>query len=245
MLAITITEGLAIVVLGMLVVGLLRSHADILRALHELGAGDPDEAGSSRARSATLAATPRGTGDAGHDLDGETLTGESVAISVTEATQDTLLAFLSASCYTCQPFWNELSGPADIPNGARVIAVVQAGDNLAKLRSLAGPDLLVVISDTAWTDYQVPGSPHFVYLDGPSGAVVGEGTASTWPQVRDLLTHAAPGRSSGPAPDSVIELSGHDNAERIDRELLGAGIGPGHPSLYPGSDDIEASPTEP
>jgi hypothetical protein len=104
---------------------------------------------------------------------------------------------------------------------------------------------LVLISDTAWTDYQVPGSPHFVYLDGPSGAVVGEGTAVTWPQVRDLLTHASPGRSSGPVPDSVIELSRHDNAERIDRELLRAGIGPGHPSLYPGSDDTESTPTEP
>jgi hypothetical protein len=237
MLAITITEGFAIVVLGMLVVGLLRSHADILRALHELGAGAPaDERGGRSNPSARSAAG--GTGDQGHDLNGETLSGEAVAIGIAGATSDTLLAFLSAGCYTCQPFWSALSGRAEIPNNARVIAVVQEGDNTAKLRALAGPDLLVVMSDRAWTDYQVPGSPHFIYLDGPSGAIVGEGTASSWPQVRDLLVHASSNRpTSSDASGTTIELSGHDNAERIDLELLHAGIGPGHPSLYPGVDD--------
>jgi hypothetical protein len=238
MLAITITEGFAIIVLGMLVVGLLRSHADILRALHELGAGTPGDERLPRVKAATRAAT--GTGEPGHNLTGETLSGEAIAIGIAGATSDTLLAFLSAGCYTCQPFWAALSGQVEIPNNARVIAVVQEGDNVAKLRTLAGPDLLVVISDAAWTDYQVPGSPHFIYLDGPSGAIVGEGTASSWPQVHDLLAHA----SSARAPQgTTIELSGHDNADRIDLELLHAGIGPGHPSLYPGADDPVASGT--
>ncbi len=39
MLAAVIAEGVAIVLLGVLVLGLLRSHALILKALHELGAG--------------------------------------------------------------------------------------------------------------------------------------------------------------------------------------------------------------
>ena len=39
MLAVVIAEGVAIVLLGVLVLGLLRSHALILKALHELGAG--------------------------------------------------------------------------------------------------------------------------------------------------------------------------------------------------------------
>jgi hypothetical protein len=243
MLAITITEGLAIVVLGMLVVGLLRSHADILRALHELGAGAPGDEQRGRGTLTTRAAVG-GTGERGHDLNGETLSGESVAIGIAGATSDTLLAFLSAGCYTCQPFWSALSGNAEIPNNARVIAVVQEGDNAAKLRTLAGPDLLVVISDRAWTDYQVPGSPHFIYLDGPSGAIVGEGTASSWPQVRDLLEHASSNRAATRQPEgSTIELSGHDNAERIDLELLHAGIGPGHPSLYPGVDEPASTGT--
>jgi hypothetical protein len=243
MLAITITEGFAIIVLGMLVVGLLRSHADILRALHELGAGAPGEESRDRSRLITRSAAG-GTGEPGHDLNGETLSGEAVAIGIAGATSDTLLAFLSAGCYTCQPFWSALSGPVEIPNNARVIAVVQEGDNAAKLRTLAGPDLLVVMSDSAWTDYQVPGSPHFIYLDGPSGAIVGEGTASSWPQVRDLLEHASSSRAtSRDASGTTIELAGHDNAERIDLELLHAGIGPGHPSLYPGVDDPAATGT--
>ena len=38
-------EGVVIAVLALLVVGLLRSHAEILKRLHELGAGlDPDAA---------------------------------------------------------------------------------------------------------------------------------------------------------------------------------------------------------
>ena len=39
MLAVVIAEGVAIALLGVLVLGLLRSHALILKALHELGAG--------------------------------------------------------------------------------------------------------------------------------------------------------------------------------------------------------------
>ena len=39
MLAVVIAEGVAIALLAVLVLGLLRSHALILRALHELGAG--------------------------------------------------------------------------------------------------------------------------------------------------------------------------------------------------------------
>ena len=46
MLALVILLGLAVAVLGVLVIGLLRSHAEILRRLHELGAGvyDDDDA---------------------------------------------------------------------------------------------------------------------------------------------------------------------------------------------------------
>jgi hypothetical protein len=234
MLAITIVEAAAIVLLGLLVIGLLRSHADILRSLHELGVGQPRDPQHGLG---AITGPPTTAGPA-KDLYGETLDGEAVSIGVAGTEHDTLLAFLSASCYTCQPFWSALSRPVEIPNNARVIAVVQQGDNLSKLCSLAGPNLLVVISDDAWTDYQVPGSPHFVYLDGPNGTVVGEGTAPSWPQVRDLLQHAAGNRM---LPADRVGLAaaplGRDNAERVDLELLNAGIGPGHPSLYRGEAD--------
>jgi hypothetical protein len=238
MLAITIVEGVALVLLGLLVVGLLRSHAEILRALADLGAGiGPD--GPDRQTSIQLAAdggsAGEGVGGPAHDLQGETLDGETVAIGVVGASQDTVLAFLSAGCYTCEPFWKALSGSVEIPNNARIIALAQAADNISKLRTLAGPELLVLVSDSAWTDYQVPGSPHFVGVNGASGTIAGEGTASNWPQIRDLLEHATRGARS--ARDGAIAVDPRDNAERIDRELQAAGIGPGHASLYPELDN--------
>lgn len=229
MLAITIVEGVALFLLALLVVGLLRSHAEILRSLHDLGADDELDARQGPGL------VQRRAGDLGaaHNIDGVTLDGEAVAIGVVGATHDTLLAFLSAGCYTCEPFWKALSGSVEVPNRARVIAIVQAGDNAPKLRRLAGPDLLAVMSDAAWSDYDVPGSPHFVYVDGPSGRVAGEGTASTWEQVKDLLEQAA--GVAGQAPSDSINLipPARDNAERIDLELHAAAIGPGHDSLYP------------
>ncbi|WP_421119286.1 hypothetical protein ACE2AJ_18275 [Aquihabitans daechungensis] len=44
MTAIVVLLALVVAVLGLLVVGLLRSHAEILKRLHQLGAGlDPDQ----------------------------------------------------------------------------------------------------------------------------------------------------------------------------------------------------------
>jgi hypothetical protein len=230
MLAILIVEGVALGFLAVLVVGLLRSHAEILRRLHEMGEGLDEPVAASPRR------TGQGDGSTGgpaHHLSGRTLDDEVIELGVVGAQTNILLAFLSATCYTCEPFWEALSAGVDVPANTRVVAVVQEGDNVGRLRKLAGTDLLVVASDAAWTDYDVPGSPHFVYVDGPAGRVVGEGTASTWPQVRDLLDQATDPVTSGPRD---LLPDGRDNAERIDLELLAAGIGPGHASLYPDRD---------
>jgi hypothetical protein len=53
-LAVVIAEGVAVALLAVLVLGLLRSHALILRALHELGAGlelEKDAAAAGRGAS--------------------------------------------------------------------------------------------------------------------------------------------------------------------------------------------------
>lgn len=236
MLAISIVEGVALLLLGVLVVGLLRSHAEILRRLHEMGEGLDD---ATEPRPAIRMASERSTGGAtAHDLTGTTLDGEAVEIGLVGSSGRTLLAFLSATCYTCEPFWSALADGVDVPGGGRVIAVVSAGDNTTRLRRLAGPGVLVIASDAAWSDYEVPGSPHFVHVDGPAGRVVGEGTAATWEQVRDLLEHAVTG--GGVQPIDLLP-PGRDNPERIDLELQAAGIGPGHPSLYPDSESGPAA----
>jgi hypothetical protein len=59
MLTLVILEGIVILLLAVLVAGLLRSHAEILRTLDRLGAGDgPNPAPAARSGSAPPAAAP-------------------------------------------------------------------------------------------------------------------------------------------------------------------------------------------
>ena len=238
MLAVVVAEGVAVALLAVLVLGLLRSHALILRALHELGAGlELEEAASAPASGPTgpvpvqlepgvvPAARPGPSRAAA--LTGTTLDDAPVHVAVDEGR--TLLAFLSSGCSVCRTFWSELSsGGIDVPGGARLVVVPQGPEqeSVSRLRQLAAPRLEVVRSSGAWTDYGVPGSPYFVYVE--DGTVTGEGSSTTWAQVRDLMGQAVDdartgGSRSGPERDDLAA---------VDRELLGAGIHPGHPSLY-------------
>lgn len=231
MIAVVVAEFGAIILLGLLVAGLLRSHAEILRRLHELGAGLDDSDHDAAPQPLTLSGrlVDVGAEAAAYDVAGERLDGASVSLSVRGARHDTFLAFLSSSCSTCRPFWDAFADTPSVPGGARLVVVVEDDDNVGRLRRLAPDDVTVVRSTSAWEEYGVPGWPHFVYVDGPTGRVVGEGTGQTWDRVRDLIEHAIGGREVMPDP--------RDNAERIDRELAAAGIGPGHPSLYAPVDD--------
>ncbi len=55
------------------------------------------------------------------------------------------------------------------------------------MRSLAPPAIPTVMSSEAWDDFGVPVAPYFILVDGPTGSVVGEGAATSWPHVRELL----------------------------------------------------------
>ncbi len=225
MVAVVIAEGVAILLLGLLVAGLLRSHAEILRALHDLGAGvDPDDSAPRRRPAASSA---RVTGGPAHDIAGVNPRGDAVAVAVTGAEHDTLLAFLSTGCETCRPFWTAMNGDLGLP-GTRVLVVVSDEESESELARLAGPQVEVIASTAAWEVYEVPGSPHFVYVDGPTGRIVGEGTGPDWPAVRGLLTQANADRAIRTGP---VGVEWRDNPGRIDAELLTAGIGPGHHSL--------------
>ena len=226
MVAVVIAEGVAILLLGLLVAGLLRSHAEILRALHDLGAGaDPDDDAAPRRRA--VATSSAVTGGPAHDIAGVDPRGDAVAVAVAGAEHDTLLAFLSSGCDTCRPFWTAMNGDLGL-SGTRVLVVVSDEESESELARLAGPQVEVIASTAAWEAYEVPGSPHFVYIDGPTGRVVGEGTGPDWPAVRGLLTQANADRAARRAP---VDVEWRDNPARIDAELLAAGIGPGHPSL--------------
>jgi hypothetical protein len=215
-LPLVIAEGFAIALLGLLVAGLLRSHAEILRALHDLGADlDPD--GRSPVTPASRVTSLRSE-DTGHDISGHWLDGGAAVVGVVGTAHQSLLAFLSTGCVTCSSFWDALRAGVPPVGDARVIVVVQDEESISRVQELAGPDLDVIVSSRAWLDYGVPGSPHVVQVDGPTGRVVGEGTGQSWEQVIGLLTRGS-------------DVTDRDNPSRIDRELAAAGIVPGHPSL--------------
>jgi hypothetical protein len=212
-------ETVVLVLLTVLVAGLLRSHAEILRRLHELGAGiDPDAAvpvAVDTVRRSTLDIA--GTAS---DLDGIGLNDDAMHVAVVGAQHQTLLAFLTSGCLTCRGFWDAFADlrALDIPDDLRVVVVAKdaAEESISALRKLAPRNLTVVMSSAAWEAYTVPGSPYFVLVDGPEGRVRGEGTGTNWPQVWNLLRQAA--------DDS--------NEHLIDRELLSNGVAPGDASLY-------------
>jgi len=198
--AIVVVETILLALLAVLVVALLRSHAEILRRLPE-----PDEEGPSAAsttsgpqavsldRSPSLPThlpAPRGTVSEAHDVAGRTLEGDQVVVSMATGA-NTLVAFLSTGCLTCKTFWDGLQPGVrqPLPGDARIVVVVKDPEfeSPAKLRDLAPPDVPVVQSSQAWEDFGVAMSPYFCFVDGATGSVRSEGAAMTWDQVASLL----------------------------------------------------------
>jgi hypothetical protein len=206
---VVVLETLALGLLGVLVAGLLRSHAEILRQLHHLGAG-PSGPAASVEPPMTLA-----------PIRGVTTAGDAITIAVGRPREPTLLVFLSTGCHRCGAFWSALHSPdlAPLGPGTRVVVITrdESEESPARVAALAPEHVPVVMSSRAWDDYRVPGSPYAVYLDG-QGVVAGRGTAPSWPQLVSLVTQAEQDR---------------DNPRRVDRELQAAGLLPGDASLYP------------
>jgi hypothetical protein len=237
---------LAVVValLAVLVAGLLRSHAEILRALHELGAGlDPDHEPRD-ARPGLEVPRDRPARSAA-DLVGVTPHGDAISVGVLGVDHSTLIAFLTSGCSTCAGFWSAFADPRRrVPGDARLVVATKGeeAESPARLAKFAPPDVPVVMSSDAWAAFDVPVAPYFAFVDGPTGAVIGEGAASTWEHLRTMMEQALAdaGFASGRARRRRSRQSRED---RVDTELLGAGLDPGDPSLYPsGAADLLADP---
>jgi hypothetical protein len=255
-----IVVGLALVValLAVLVVGLLRSHAEILRALHDLGVNleDDHDAGGRPGRAISTSAHPphrtaqgvapaRGADVAfgpAQDISGTLASGGAAHVAVVGASHATVLAFLSTGCGTCGTFWEALASPEQVRlpgEGTRLVIVTNGPDaeSPAAVADLAPRGVVTVMSSEAWDDYNVPVSPYFVLVDGPSGRVIGEGAGTSWEQVLDLLSRSVADAGSsaggGRTRRARTRMSGQDRADRVDAELRAAGIEPGDPSLYP------------
>jgi hypothetical protein len=258
MTAIVTVETILLILLSLLVAGLLRSHAEILRRLEEIqpstGGSDPsvERARSEPTRVGGMvdpdlppgrpAPTPA------FDIGGTTLSGDAIKISVTDSRTNTLIAFLSSGCRSCQEFWEGLEPPMRpaIPGDARIVVVTKdtSHESPSALLDLAPRDVPVVMSSAAWDQYGIQGSPYFVYVDGRAGQVIGEGTASAWPQVLSLIRDAfadaeLAAAMTGPRSAGMGDVHGGSRmsasarrARRAEDELRAAGIGPEDPSLY-------------
>jgi len=211
-------EGVAIVLLAVLVAGLLRSHARILTALSQQGGPAGGGAGIPQPVQISKRPLPVAT-----DIVGVTPNDETVSISVGTGV-DTLLAFLSGGCSVCGELWAAApAGESALPDRTRLVVVTVSPDreSPSRVRRLAAPGVTVVMSTDAWEDYRVPAAPYFVLVDG-DGRIAGEGSARSWDQVASLM-----GTASGDA-----EAARGPREERIDDELAAAGILPGDPRLY-------------
>lgn len=264
MTALAIVLSAVVLLLSILVAGLLRSHADILKALHDLGVGVGDPANASglgdsgqHPSPAPVPITmgpplpPERNSTSAPDIAGVTPGGDALAVSVSGGDRLTLFAFLSSGCATCAGFWRELRHPdrLGLPARVRVVAVTKGPDMEipAEVASRASSGLPVVMSTGAWADYEVPGSPFFVLVDGASGRRIGEGVANHIHQIVDLVRRAevdarpfaTTGAAATPGRAYAAGLNGPARERANDRELEAAGILPGDPSLYPTSlDDL-------
>lgn len=230
-----------VVLLSVLVAGLLRSHATILRRLHELGAGiDVDPGAPTQATPSRIVPRTDGTvpapdaavpdGRMAADISGTGPRGEAIATRVVEVAHDTLLVFLSSGCTTCLAFWADL-GTRPLPLGTRLIVVTRgpAEESPSAVRELAPKGVTVIMSTPAWDALRVPGSPFVILVDGPSGRVVGEGTAASYEQVLALFLRADRDESGEAGGKAAAD---RHREEKLDRLLLASGIAPGDPSLY-------------
>jgi hypothetical protein len=247
-----------VLLLGVLVAGLLRSHADILKSLHQLGVGvgEPAEVGG-RAGTPGAEAPAQVPVTMGPPLPGErnstsaptvagvTPTGDALAVTMEGNEHLTLLAFLSSGCTTCAGFWRAFEQPDQLglPSHTRLVVVTKgpALEIPAEVAAQAPARLPVVMSTEAWSDYEVPGSPFFVLVDGRSGRRIGEGVANHFSQVTELVRRAEadaqPFGLGGRGQAMAVGLDGPERESANDLELMAAGVLPGDPSLYPSSLD--------
>jgi hypothetical protein len=169
------------------------------------------------------------------DVAGVDPLGDAIAVAVAGAPHSTLIAFLTSGCTTCAGFWSAFAQrDLHVPGGARLVVVTKGTDDesVSRLRSVAAPQITVVMSTEAWSDYRVPGSPYFIYVDGPTSRVIGEGAAGSWQQVAAFLEQSI--------ADADLPAAPNERIDRINRDLLAAGITPGHSSLYPTPEREEA-----
>jgi hypothetical protein len=234
MTALLVIDTVVTVLVGVLLVGVLRGYAEVLRRL------EGTESTDQRPRKA-LPARDRDTDEAEQavDVSGVTPAGNSVQLSMQPTSPDTLLLFLSSGCLVCRDFFKALKNPKEaLPTGLRAVIVTKGPQNEspAKVAELDPKSVPLVMSDETWEAYEVPGSPFFTLIDGALGLVVGEGSAPSWQQLASLLSDALAdsdllGRGDAGAAARARRQSNVERQKSLDEALAAAGIEPDDPTL--------------
>jgi hypothetical protein len=245
MTALVVGLAVAVALLGVLVAGLLRANAEMVRAFHQMGVDLSPRTPGPQSIPVSLSARPTpGRPDSSDviDLTGNNLQGDAVSLALSGVRHDTLVAFLTSGCQTCQGFWDAFRGePPEVPGGARLVIVTRGpeAESPGVIAGLAGSGrtaVPVVMSSAAWDHYDIPYAPYFIYISGAGGRVVGEGVAAGWDQVQTLVANAVADGTTG-RPRSRADRA---RDSEVDRALQEAGIGPGDPRLHPTSIDGRA-----
>jgi len=235
--AVVIALSVVVLLLGMLVVGLLRSHGDILKRLESIGAGlggDHDHGQITLTRKTSTPAADR-------TITGITPDGDPLVASLASGADPTLIAFLSTTCTTCTPFWEGLQSSLMYFGGRRhrvvIVTLGESEESPTRAMSLAAPGVDVVMSSEGWKDFDVPGAPYFALIEPETGNLIGEGSAMSYESLEEFLSDATNDR------DWDLTMGGGSEEDRIDAELRKAGIEPGDPRLYPSKGDIDEDGT--
>jgi hypothetical protein len=153
--AVVVIEAVVIALLLVLVAGLLKSHAEILRQLHRL----EETSGPGRPQTGIEFETAPISQIAGVDPHGTPR-----VIDLSNGRGNTVLAFLSSGCASCHAFWERLARDHDlsIPD-ARLVVVTRgaASESPSRIAELAPIDVPVIMSDDAWDRFRVPMTPFF------------------------------------------------------------------------------------
>lgn len=235
--AVVIALSVVVVLLGLLVIGLLRSHADILRRLESVGAGL--EGGGHDHESSQITLTRRDESAVREvRVSGLTPDGESVVTSLSTGSDPTLVAFLSTTCSSCTPFWEGLESSIMHFGGHRhrvlIVTLGESEESPTRAQSMAKPAADVVMSSATWNEFGVPGAPYFVLIEPGTNKVLGEGSAMTYESLVEFLTDA----TNDQQWDLEIGAPSGDEESRIDADLRRAGVLPGDARLYHEKGDI-------
>ncbi len=237
MTGIVVALGVLVFFLGVLVVALLKSHAEILRRLDRLGMRlDLPEHESH------IDFTPRSNADSVGvaDLVGSDPDGNPMTMSMRVGSEPVLLAFLSTSCSSCTPFWERIDDSVLRMAGRHVRAAIvtlgpeeESPTRAAALRTGAAD---VMMSSSGWSSYAVPGAPYFALVDTKARTVLGEGTATTFEALQQFVVDAL--NDIDWDRQRSQDRTDADREQIVDDELRRAGLEPNDPRLYHEPGDV-------